>query len=60
MEVATVLLSPRHVEAAERLSTILAGTPPREVQGHLVFDVPLDRVMSALLFDVDSPRALAA
>lgn len=52
MSDATIVMPGDEGDAAEQLSMILAGSPPREVDGRLVFQVPIERMRSALLSDV--------
>lgn len=48
---ATIVVPKDEIDVATRLSAILAGTDPRVVDGHLIVQVPLERLESALLLE---------
>lgn len=52
-----MILFPADAEqTAKRVSTILAGSDPRTVEGRLLVAVPMDRLEAALLFSETEVR----
>lgn len=51
IKTAAIILDSEEGDAARRISAILAGDAPREIDDKLWVNVPQDRLESALIFD---------